>query len=87
MQPFYPLVEVSGGPKIQPEGAAVQARPTGKTALPSARNRRMSETPQPHCQAQEAPARSAAPPASGPAEGGLRISPIPSRGEGRWARR
>eukprot|EP00969_Alexandrium_andersonii_P373018 15483034-Alexandrium_andersonii.AAC.1 len=41
-------------PKIQPEGAAVPARPTGQAAL-AAPNRRKSETPSPQIQAQEAP--------------------------------
>eukprot|EP00969_Alexandrium_andersonii_P242373 10704534-Alexandrium_andersonii.AAC.1 len=34
------LVNVSSGPKIQPEGAAVPPRPMGQTALSAARNRR-----------------------------------------------
>eukprot|EP00969_Alexandrium_andersonii_P349343 15430807-Alexandrium_andersonii.AAC.1 len=34
------LVKVSSGPKIQPEGAEVPARPTGQTALSAAPNRR-----------------------------------------------
>eukprot|EP00969_Alexandrium_andersonii_P190760 8426989-Alexandrium_andersonii.AAC.1 len=55
MQQFNHLVEVSWGPKVEPEGAAVQARPTGQTALPAARKRRKSETPIPQVQTQEAP--------------------------------
>eukprot|EP00969_Alexandrium_andersonii_P090507 3995658-Alexandrium_andersonii.AAC.1 len=55
MQPFSPLVKVSLGPQIQPEGAAAQARPRGQTALSAIQNRRKSENPDPHCQEQEAP--------------------------------
>eukprot|EP00969_Alexandrium_andersonii_P069450 3063992-Alexandrium_andersonii.AAC.1 len=44
MQPFYHVVKVSSRPKIQPEGAAVQASPTGQSALSVARNSRKSET-------------------------------------------
>eukprot|EP00969_Alexandrium_andersonii_P051877 2278647-Alexandrium_andersonii.AAC.1 len=43
---------MSSGPKIQPEVAAVPAHPTGQTASSAAPNRRKSETPLPHCQAQ-----------------------------------
>ena len=46
---------MGSGPKIQPEGAAVPARPTGQTALSAAPNRRKSETPILQVQAQEAP--------------------------------
>eukprot|EP00969_Alexandrium_andersonii_P354789 15442983-Alexandrium_andersonii.AAC.1 len=45
---------MSLGPKIQPEGAVVPARPKGQTALSAAPNRRTSEIPLPDCQAQEA---------------------------------
>eukprot|EP00969_Alexandrium_andersonii_P091899 4056744-Alexandrium_andersonii.AAC.2 len=40
---------------MQLEGTAVPARPTGRTALSAAPNRRMPETPIPQVQAQEAP--------------------------------
>eukprot|EP00969_Alexandrium_andersonii_P071848 3171294-Alexandrium_andersonii.AAC.1 len=42
-----PLVRVSLGPKIQPQGAAVPARPTGQTVHSAASYQRKSETPIP----------------------------------------
>eukprot|EP00969_Alexandrium_andersonii_P188762 8341507-Alexandrium_andersonii.AAC.1 len=40
-----PLVKVSSGPEVQPEGAAIPVRLTGQRALSAARNRRKSEEP------------------------------------------
>eukprot|EP00969_Alexandrium_andersonii_P208536 9210474-Alexandrium_andersonii.AAC.1 len=65
-----PLVKVSTGPNIQPEGAAFQGRPTGHTTLSAAKNRRKSETSIPSLPDARGrfARRLAAPPASGPAD-------------------
>eukprot|EP00969_Alexandrium_andersonii_P363296 15461623-Alexandrium_andersonii.AAC.1 len=77
MQPFNPLVNVSMGPKSSLRGrrskyAQRAKRPSPRLGIGESRR------PPPSPPGAGGAAQSAAPPAPGPAEGGLRLSPIPS---------
>eukprot|EP00969_Alexandrium_andersonii_P173881 7686549-Alexandrium_andersonii.AAC.1 len=69
---------MSSGPKVQPDGAAVPARPVGRMALFVARNRQKSETPIPQVQMQDAPRFARRLLRLPVTAGGLRLSPSPS---------
>ena len=83
--PNNPLAKVGSEPKVQPEEAAVPARPKGETALSRASKRKKSEPPKPQLQPPEAPREARRLLQLTQHLGGSDFFPLGSPGKGRFA--